>query len=362
MKKLLPLLLALLLATLPALAEDTATAWLLYTPVTGWPENISPEGNSNIAATTATVNGEGYYSIAISYLHPWTSTEGAQRLHIVIDNGQALFPGLYMNVTDVRVDGVSIDVGSVGYGPTGYDNGIVDENDSYAVLYDQVFVNENVAPADHVTWDGSDLKSSVINQSDIPYGGMTLEVDFFLSSIQNELPNLKPAVTAVWYNRNTAGLAGLSLKDLGIANDWHNVVPVDLTAEGTQSFPLVAADAHQIGTAYVTVSGGQVVVECAYYAGEIYEKSQCIKWFTGLDQLTAGDLASTEGGLCSGDAVSIADDLGGANVAFLSVNNKVNFRSPIDNRGNELPRYFRNAPVWVAHREQLMTLLPADAE
>lgn len=361
MKKLLPLLLALMLAVLPALAE-TATAWLLYTPITGWPENTSPEGNGNIATTNATVTGEGFYSVALNYLHPWTSTEGALRLHVVVDNGQALFPGMYMNVTDVRVDGVSIPVSSVGYGPAGYDNGIMDENDSYAVLYDQIFVNENVAPADHATWDGSPLKASVIEQSDIPYGGMLLEVDFFLSKLQNELPSEEPEITAVWYNSNTAGLAGLSLKDLGIADDWHNVVPVDLTAEGTQTFPLVAADAHHIGSVNVTVSGGQVVVECVYMAGEIYEKSQCIKWFTSADQLTAGDLASIEGGLCSGEAVSIADDLNGASVAFLSVNNKVTFRSPIDNKGNELPRYFRNAPTWVAHREQLESLLPVEAE
>ncbi|MBQ2953030.1 MAG: hypothetical protein IJE07_05680 [Clostridia bacterium] len=361
MKKLSALLLALMLAVMPALAE-TGTAWLLYTPITGWPENTSPDGNGNIATTNATITGEGYYTVAITYLHPWTSTEGAQRLHIIIDNGEALFPGMYMNVTDVRVDGVSIPVGSIAYGPAGYDNGIVDENDSYAVLYDQVFVNENVAPAGHVTWDGSDVKASVIDQADILYGGQLLEVDFFLSLMQNELPGSKQEVRAVWYNRNTAGVAGLSLKDLGVADDWHNVVPVDLTVEGVYAYPMVAADAHQIGTAYVTVVGGMVQVDCVYLPGEVYEKSQCIKWFTSLDQLTAGDLASTEGGLGCGVAVSIADDLGGADVAYLSINNKVNFRSPIDNDGNELPRYFRNAPTWVAYREQLLSMLPGAAE
>ena len=363
MKKLLTLLLACaLLLTFTAAAAEDATAWLLYTPITGWPENISPDGNDNIATKNATVTGEGTYSISLTYLHPWTSTEGAQRLYIVVDNGQALFSGMYMNVTDVRVDGVSIPVGSIGYGPAGYDNGIMDENDSYAVLYDQVFVNDNLAAANHVTWDGSDLKSSVIDQEDIPYGGITLEVDFFLSSIQNELPGSRPEVSYVWFSNNTAGVAGLSLKDLGIADDWHNVVPVDLTVEGVWSFPMVAADAHQIGVVYVTVTGGQAVVECEYYAGEIYEKSQCVKWFTSLDQLTAGDLASTEGGLSCGEAVSISDDLGGAGVAYLSINNKVTFRSPVDNLGNSLPRYFRNKPEWKAYREQLMTMLPADAE
>ena len=300
--------------------------------------------------------------MSINYLHPWTSTEGAQRLHIIIDNGEALFPGMYMNVTDVRLDGVSLNVGSVGYGPAGYSNGIVDENDSYAVLYDQIFVDDNVAPANHATWDGSDVKSSAMDQAEILYGGMKLEVDFFLSLLQNELPGASAIKNAVWYNSNTAGVAGFSLKELGVADDWHNVVPVDLTVEGVYSFPLVAADAHHIGTAYVTVVGGQVQVDCVYMAGEIYEKSQCIKWFTSADQLTVGDVASIEGGLPCGQAISIADDLGGADFAFLSINNKVTFRSPVDNEGNELPRYFRNAPTWVAYREQLEAMMNADAE
>jgi len=60
--------------------------------------------------------------------------------------------------------------------------------------------------------------------------------------------------------------------------------------------------------------------------------------------------------------VNVETDLGGADVAYLSINNKVTWRSPVDKYGNNLPRYWRNAPVWVAYREQLKTMLPADAE
>ena len=51
-------------------------------------------------------------------------------------------------------------------------------------------------------------------------------------------------------------------------------------------------------------------------------------------------------------------DLGGADIAYLSINNKVSFRSPIDGKGNTLPRYWRNAPSWVAYREALQTMIP----
>ena len=55
--------------------------------------------------------------------------------------------------------------------------------------------------------------------------------------------------------------------------------------------------------------------------------------------------------------MNVATDLGGASVAYLSINNKVSFRSPYDNYGGNLPRYWRNAPVWVAYRESLQTLM-----
>ena len=371
MKRLLCMLLACALlltvaaAAFPAAAraeDKSATAWLLYTPVTGWPPNDSMDGSVYVTTSNATVTGEGYYTVSLTYTMLFAPAEGAQRLHIVIDNGNALFPGMYMNVTDVRVDGTSIPCDPIGYGPTGYSNGIVDENDSYAVLYDQVFVNNGLAGAGHATWDGSDLQSSVIDPDSIVFGTQTIEVDFFLSAQQNVEPAIPGKIEQVWYNSNTTGVAGLSLADLGIENDWHNIVPVDLTQQGLHAFPLVAADAHQIGTAYVQVDGDNVQVRFVYAAGEVYEKSQCIKWFTSLDALNAAELASTEGGLTDADVISISGDLGGADVAYLSINNKVTFRSPVDRYGNTLPRYFRNAPAWVAYREQLMNLLPGDAE
>lgn len=366
MKKLVSMLLALMLlaAVTPGMltaasAEAPQTnAWLMYTPVTGWPENVTSGGNDNIATSNATITGEGYYTVALTYQHAWVSTEGALRLHIVIDDGNTLFPNMYLHVTDVRVDGVSIDCGSVSYGPGGNTEN-VGTNDTHAVLYDLVQVNDNSTHANHNTWDGSALQPSVINPDDIPYGGKTLEVDFFLAAQQNVEPPKPGAVKAVWYPNNTASVAGLSLKDLGIANDWHNIVPVDLTQDGVQTFTMVASDARIIGNVFVIVNDGTVSVQCEYMKGMIYEKSQCVKWFTDLSQLTAEELTSIEGGLTCADAVSIQDDLGGAEIAYLSLNNKVTYREPVDIYGRNLPRYWRNHPDWVAYREQLMSVMPA---
>jgi len=348
-------------AAKPAPDKETV-AWLYYVPSTWWPSNDTPGGNDNVASTTATVTGDGHYTVALTYQHSWTYTNGAQKLQIVVEDGNKLFPDMYLNVTDVRVDGVSIDCGAVGYGSVGYDAGYANADDTYSILFDQWMVDNNSIPWGHETWDGSETKTSAMNGADIPEGGRTLEVDFFLSSQQNVEPAKPGEIEYVYYNSNTVGVAGLSLKDLGIAEDWHNIVPVDLTATGWQRFTLVGADAHEIGDAYVCVNNGVVTVQFEYVAGEVYEHSQCVKWFTDLNAITAEELASIEGGKTGADPVNVETDLGGADVAYLSINNKVTWRSPVDKYGNNLPRYWRNAPVWVAYREQLKTMLPADAE
>lgn len=342
--------------------DKATTAWLYYVPSTWWPANDTPTGNDNVASTTATITGDGHYTVSVTYQHSWTYTNGAQKLQIVVEDGNTLFPDMYLNVTDVRVDGVSIDCGAVGYGSVGYDAGYANADDTYSILFDQWMVDNNSVPWGHETWDASETKPSAMDGSAIPEGGRTLEVDFFLSSVQNVEPAKPGEIKYVYYNSNTVGVAGLSLKDLGIADDWHNIVPVDLTATGWQRFTLVGADAHEIGDAYVCVNNGVVTVQFEYVDGEVYEHSQCVKWFTDLNAITAEELASIEGGKTGADPVNIQNDLGGASVAYLSINNKVTFRSPVDRYGNTLPRYWRNAPVWVAYREQLMTMIPADAE
>jgi len=269
--------------------------------------------------------------------------------------------GMYLGISDIRVNGTSIGYGNVAYGPTGYDNGTVfDSNDDYAILYDK-WMAENqpgTVPWGHETWDGSTGANDAVNPDDLK-NVSKIEVDFFVTATVGVQPAVNPD-TSVWYNSNTVGVAGLSLKDLGIADDWHNIVPVDLTKTGWQVFTLVGADAHIIGKAFVAVNNGAVSVSFQYAGGPtamIIKHSECIKWFTDLSAITAEELTSIEGGLTSADAVNVQTDLGGAEIAYLSINNKVSFRSPIDADGNNLPRYYRNTPSWIAYREQLKTMI-----
>lgn len=334
-----------------------------------WP---TTDGSLGVSSTVD-ITGEGNYTLTANMLDQggWTPQgNGVNKLMIIVADGNtagSVMDGMYLGISDIRINGTSINFGNVAYGPTGYDesSGLFDADDEYAIIYDEWMVaNQPGVPWGHETWDGSAGATDCVNPDDL-VNVTKIEIDFFVTATQGVQPSEEEESTDVWYNANTVGVAGLSLKDLGIADDWHNIVPVDLTKTGWQVFTLVGADAHVIGNAFVAVNNGAVSVSFKYAGGPtamIVPHSECIKWFTSLDEITAEALASTEGGLTSADAVNVQTDLGGADVAYLSVNNKVSFRSPIDADGNVLPRYFRNAPNWVAYREQLQTMIPVTAE
>ncbi len=352
-------------------AEDvppSVEAKLHYVSGGWWP---TTDGSLGVSSTVD-ITGEGYYTLNATMLDQggWTPQgNGVNKLMLIVADGNtagSVMDGMYLGISDIRINGKSIEVGNVAYGPTGYSDGaLFDADDEYAIIFDEwMIANQPEGPWGHETWDGSVGSVGAINPDDL-VNVTKIEVDFFVTATQGKVPAMVEENTDVWYNSNTVGLAGLSLKDLGIAEDWHNIVPVDLTKTGWQVFTLVGADAHVIGNAFVAVNNGAVSVSFKYAGGPtamIVEHSECIKWFTDLEAITAEELASIEGGLTSADAINVQTDLGGADVAYLSINNKVSFRSPIDAEGNNLPRYFRNTPTWVSYREQLKAMLPADAE
>ena len=161
-----------------------------------------------------------------------------------------------------------------------------------------------------------------------------------------------------WYPENSVCAAGLSVRDdLKISDLWYNVVPIDLTQEGTQELYLIAGNRHHIGKAYVTVLDGQATVTYRLRGGHGYIKSECVKWFTSLDQITEEFLKNPASDLSFGQPVSIADDLGGADVGILFIRNTATYRQPYTNGGYELSRYWRNRDRWIEWRDGLNALL-----
>lgn len=160
---------------------------------------------------------------------------------------------------------------------------------------------------------------------------------------------------ATWFPYNTLNAAGVSLKDLGISDNWRNVLPVEFR-EGVQTYPLLASNAFMIGTVSVTVADGNVTVDYHLLNGEIYLKQDSLTWFLSPAEIT-DDALEPLGAYTSGQPVDIAKELGGAPAAILYINGKVTFRQPFTNDGEFLPRYYRTNPNWVAYRESLQAIL-----
>ena len=346
----------------PPVLEDGAEAWLFYQSGSWWPANTKPEGDSagHASSTTAKITGDGYYTASLSFDRDgWSSpVNGAKKLLLVVSDGTKKLPNSYLKITDIRVNGKSINFTDVGFGAH-YGDQYIQATDDYSIIYDDWMVENNSAPWNHKDWNGNVTDNvSAINPDDIK-NGMTIDVDFFITSTAGKAPAKDTSSDPVWFPNNTASLAGLTLKDLGIADDWHAIVPVDLSKTGWQTFPLLAANFKQVGTAYVAVNNGSVTVTCEYNGFYVVEKSQCIKWFTSLDQISKAELVDISNGLDCGSVVSIADDLGGASMAYLSINNKITWRNPVDDFGNSLPDYWKNLPQWKEYRANLMEMINA---
>lgn len=167
----------------------------------------------------------------------------------------------------------------------------------------------------------------------------------------------KPKYT--WYPNNTVGLVGLSLRDNypGLTDKWYNVVPVDLTQNGVQTFRLVASNLFYIGQAAVIVDGDNVTVQYALANGHGYVKDECVRWFTSVDEITSDFLKAPESGLAFDQTISRSKDLNGQDVALLFICNHVTYRQPYTNSGVNLTRYWPNLDEWKAYREGLNALM-----
>lgn len=338
--------------------EDGATAWLFYQDGDWWPDNKFQDGDSFASMTTANITGDGHYTTKMTFsADSWQPTgDGAQKLLLVVDDGVSKLPNSYLKVTDIRVNGQSIDFTDVGYGAH-YGDTYISADDTYSVLYDKWMVDNDSSPWGHKDWNGNDSSNvSAINPDDLS-NVISIEVDFFVTSTPGVEPSKDTSNDPVWYPNNTASVAGLTLKDLGIEDDWHAVVPVDLTKTGWQAFPMLAANFKQVGTAYVAVNNGSVSVMCEYKGFYVMEKSQCIKWFTSLDQLSKAELTDITNGYTCDSVLNIADDLGGASIAYLSINNKITWRDPVDDLGNSLPDYWPNLQSWKDYRANLQAII-----
>lgn len=166
-----------------------------------------------------------------------------------------------------------------------------------------------------------------------------------------------------WYSHNTLGLIGLPLRDLypDLTDKWYNVIPVDLTRQGTQTFPMAASNLYYMGSACVEVSGDSVTVTYETPSGQwkpyLKVEDETLAWFTSAADITADFLNNPASETKFGEAVSIAGDLKGQDVALLFICNHVTYRQPFFGETGYLTRYWPNLSQWKEYRQNLQTLM-----
>lgn len=170
--------------------------------------------------------------------------------------------------------------------------------------------------------------------------------------------NVATSTDIMWYQDNMACAVGLSLRDdLGLSNKWYNIVPVDLTVEGTQTIDMVASGLYLLGSAEIKVADGEVTVTYELSMGSVFLGSECLQWFTSLDEITEEFLDNPVGEYAFGEPVSISDCLHDQDVALLFICNQVTYSQPNAVTGMALTRYYANLDQWKSWREKLFALL-----
>ena len=348
--------------------ENTTTASVFYWSGGWWPVT---DGKLGVSHET-TILGEGKYTATSNFVDQggWVpSGNGAVKLLLVVDDGKqgegTIMDGKYLGISDVRVNGNSIEIGNAAHGPTGYDGyandyQIFDANDSYSILFDDWQSSQGSLPWGHETWDGSEGDVTVVDTADLT-NVSKIEVDFFVTDTKGELPE-EPDYDYKWYPNNTMGVAGYSLREKGITDKWYNVVPVNLTENGIYKIPLCASNMVVIGNAIVTVNGDEVTVtyETQHATpGNLTINSECVKWFKSIDEITADFCAAPTSDIAFGDVVSKAE-LG--DVAYLFICNGVSYCQPITSNGIFLAPYRYDDPVWQDYRAGLDALVAPAAE
>lgn len=158
--------------------KQSATAWLLYfasnhetdsSKFPWWPQHKSadqPSSETGVEATNAEVTGPGMYTVGLKF--NWQKAEGAIQFNLVLDNAESLFPGYYVKITDIRVNGKSID-----HKPNFYGTFHDDPNAGFAPIYnnywDKNFSPDSTGPdglrafdsADEATYESSTPTTSL---------------------------------------------------------------------------------------------------------------------------------------------------------------------------------------------------------
>jgi len=174
---------------------------------------------------------------------------------------------------------------------------------------------------------------------------------------------LNLTANAVYWN-NTVCTFGLHLRDLRpeLTDKWYTVTPIDLSADGTQSFELVGSNMWIIGHVRVTVEGDSVLIDRDIILdgkGRTRMLNEYLNIFHDLNSITKEALED-DGlygrGFRFGEPISIEKDLKGDTSVLLYVRSVASFNPRVtDDRF--LERMWKNLPHRIAQRDAMLALM-----
>lgn len=95
------------------------------------------------------------------------------------------------------------------------------------------------------------------------------------------------AAKAMYYGSTITGF-GPTTRELIGGKTWNRVTPIDLSVEGTFTYPLIAANKYTAGTMTVTIKDGTATVSYKLSNSQIKVKSESLIIYPNLDALKAG--------------------------------------------------------------------------
>ncbi|MBQ8555944.1 MAG: hypothetical protein IJ438_08735 [Clostridia bacterium] len=157
---------------------------------------------------------------------------------------------------------------------------------------------------------------------------------------------------AVWYDMTVCSV-GPHFRDLTtLTSRWDMFTPIDISADGVQTYDLIAGDTHIIGTVTVTVAEGNVTVTYDLVNKNIIldgEFLTILPSLSAVETLDQGKLTA----YTFGEPISIADQLAGDTKVLLYIRNEVRYRDDILG----LKDFYHKNPQYVKYVEELKGLM-----
>ena len=135
----------------------------------------------------------------------------------------------------------------------------------------------------------------------------------------------------IYYPNNTLCAQGLRLRDIApeLTGNWQMFLPLDLSKNGEQTFPLIASNLYYAGEAKAAVEGGSMTVTYTVLRG-VEVKSEFLAVLPNMAAAGTTDPAGLEAyGFSFGQPIHIQNDLDGDTRVVLYIMNVVNYNDGI---------------------------------